>query len=272
MKQPIIIAVANQKGGVGKTTTAVNIATTLAAIRKKTLLIDMDPQANASTGLGYKASAKLEGTYEVLSGDNEMIDVIFATNIPGLYLLRSSEDLSAAEIELVGQNKREYILQTHLQGLIYEEFDYIVIDCPPALGLLTINALVAANRVLIPLQCEYYALEGLSSLLKTIRRIKNIYNPSLEILGILLTMHDKRSGLCQFIEDDVRKTLGNLVFESVIPRNVRISEAPSHGKPVLLYDIGCNGSRAYVKVTSEIIKRLGEYNDNFVYTKEEAVR
>ncbi|MBP6984970.1 MAG: ParA family protein [Alphaproteobacteria bacterium] len=258
-----IIAIANQKGGVGKTTTAINVATTLAAVRKKTLLIDLDPQGNATTGLGYKIDNHSMGIYDVLSGDAHIQQAIVESHIPQLSLIRSSMDLSASEIELVSAKKREFVLKSALSEII-GSYDYVVIDCPPALGLLTINAFVAAHKVLIPLQCEYFALEGLSSLIKTIRRIKHALNPPLDILGILLTMHDRRSALCQMIEDDVRKTLGDLVFDTVIPRNVKVSEAPSHGKPVLLYDIACSGSQAYVKVTAEILKRMkNEYENGY---------
>lgn len=264
-----IIAIANQKGGVGKTTTAVNVATTLAAVRKRTLLIDFDPQANATTGLGYHYDSNSLGIYQVLSGDAHISEAIRPTNIPHLDIIKSSMDLSASEIELVNMKDREFVLKRSLSNLM-NTYDYIIIDCPPALGLLTINAFVAANRVLIPLQCEYFALEGLSSLIKTIRRIKNALNPSLEVLGILLTMHDRRSALCQMIEDDVRNTLGDLVFKSIIPRNVKVSEAPSHGKPVLLYDISCSGSQAYVKVTSEILKRME--HEHLINSKKNAAR
>jgi chromosome partitioning protein len=264
-----IIAIANQKGGVGKTTTAVNVATTLAAVRKSTLLIDFDPQGNATTGLGYRVDTNGPGIYQVLSGDAQISEAIHQTNIPHLDIIKSSMDLSASEIELVNQDKREFVLKSCLSNVI-GRYEYVIIDCPPALGLLTINAFVAAHKVLIPLQCEYFALEGLSSLIKTVRRIKNALNPNLDILGILLTMHDRRSALCQMIEDDVRKTLGSMVFNSVIPRNVKVSEAPSHGKPVLLYDISCSGSQAYVKVTSEILKRIN--NANEVVSKEKSAR
>lgn len=264
-----IIAIANQKGGVGKTTTAVNVATTLAAVRKKTLLIDFDPQGNATTGLGYRIDSNTPGIYQVLSGDVHISEAIFQTNIPQLDLIKSSMDLSASEIELVSHDKREFVLKKCLSNLI-GQYEYVIIDCPPALGLLTINAFVAAQKVLIPLQCEYFALEGLSSLIKTVRRIKNALNPHLDILGILLTMHDRRSALSQMIEDDVRKTLGAMVFNAVIPRNVKVSEAPSHGKPVLLYDISCSGSQAYVKVTAEILKRIE--NGNEISSKEKSAR
>jgi chromosome partitioning protein len=249
-----IIAIVNQKGGVGKTTTATNLATALAAIYKKTLIIDFDPQGNASTGFGIKPEQRIETIYDILVNDVDINDCIIATNIPNLHLISSTVDLSAAEIELVSFKDREFILKRKFDQIDWE-YDYIIIDCPPSLGILTVNALVAAESIIIPLQCEFFALEGLSHLLKTVQLIKNNLNPDLDIQGIVLTMHDKRNRLTEQVEADVRSCLGELVYETVIPRNVRISEAPSHGKPALIYDLKCSGSIAYVLLAKEILKR-----------------
>lgn len=260
MRQCEVIAIANQKGGVGKTTTAVNVATTMAAIRKQTLLIDLDPQGNATSGLGFSNTTQRDGVYDLLTDDKSIAEVISRTHIPYLDLITASMDLSAAEIELSTFESREYVFKKRLRSVL-SQYDYIIIDCPPALGLLTINSLVAAHYVLIPLQCEYYALEGLSYLVKAIKRIRTRLNPSLDVIGVLLTMYDKRSALSRDIEEDVRRTLGEDVLETVIPRNVKVSEAPSHGKPVMLYDVTCSGAQAYIKATSELLKRLGEKNE-----------
>jgi chromosome partitioning protein len=251
---PRIIAIANQKGGVGKTTTAINLATALAAVEKKVLLLDLDPQGNASTGLGIPRQSRAVTSYQVLIGDQEVGSAIVPTKVPHLSIVPASVDLSGAEIELVAADRREYRLRDALAGKTLR-YDYVLIDCPPSLGLLTLNALVAAQAVLVPLQCEFYALEGLSHLIRTIERVKRHLNPALEIQGVVLTMFDKRNNLSDLVAADVRGHFGDKVYETVIPRNVRISEAPSHGKPVLLYDFRCPGAQAYVHLAGEVLRR-----------------
>lgn len=251
---PKIISIVNQKGGVGKTTTATNLATALAATYKNTLLIDFDPQGNASTGFGIAVDQREKNIYDCLLGNYKMNDVICATDIPNLDIITSTVDLSAAEIELINFSKREYILKEHLENLIHN-YDYIIIDCPPSLGILTLNALVASGSIIIPLQCEFYALEGLSHLLKTVQLVKEDLNTELKIEGIILTMYDRRNKLTELIENDVRDCLGDNVYRTVIPRNVRISEAPSHGKPAIIYDTRCAGSIAYLHLAKELLER-----------------
>ena len=251
---PRIIAIANQKGGVGKTTTAVNLATALAAAEKKVLLFDLDPQGNASTGVGISRQARLVTSYEVLVGAKPLKAATIATSVPHLSLVAASVDLSGAEIELVGAERREFRLREALTAQALD-FDYVLIDCPPSLGLLTLNALVAAHAVLVPLQCEFYALEGLSHLVRTIERVKRHLNPTLEIQGVVLTMFDQRNNLSDLVAADVRDHFCDKVYDTVIPRNVRISEAPSHGKPVLLYDFRCPGAQAYVHLAGEVLRR-----------------
>ncbi|MGK2285395.1 ParA family protein [Pedomonas sp. V897] len=250
-----IIAIANQKGGVGKTTTAINLATGMAAVGRKVLVIDMDPQGNASTGLGVDRAHRALSTYDLLLGEATVAEARQETVVPNLWLIPSTIDLSGAEIELVDMEQRSFRLKTALAEAC-ADYDYVIIDCPPSLGLLTINALVAAEGVLVPLQCEFFALEGLSQLLQTIDRVRGNFNPMLGISGVVLTMYDKRNKLSDQVAEDVRSCLGNLVFETVIPRNVRLSEAPSHGKPALLYDHRCPGSEAYMKLATEILRRM----------------
>ncbi len=254
---PRILAVANQKGGVGKTTTAINLATALVAVQRKVLIIDLDPQGNASTGLGLSQQDREVGSYNLLFGEADLDRVHRPTNIPGLSIVPASMELSGAEIELVNTIKREFKLRDALRSMaaLGEGFDYILIDCPPSLGLLTLNAFVASDAVLVPLQCEFYALEGLSHLLRTVERVKRAFNPTLEIQGVVLTMFDKRNNLSEMVASDVRQFLGEKVYQTVIPRNVRVSEAPSHGKPVLLYDLRSAGAQAYVHLASEILRR-----------------
>ncbi len=253
-KNTKIISVVNQKGGVGKTTTATNLGTALAAINKKVLIVDLDPQGNASTGFGISQETRLNTLYEVLLGEVDINDSTSQTNIPYLNIACSNVNLSAAEIELIDFKERDLILKKALKHLEIN-YDYIIIDCPPSLGILTLNGLVASDSVLIPLQCEFYALEGLSHLLKTIELVKNDLNPELDIEGIVLTMYDKRNKLTEQVERDVRSCLADAVFDTTIPRNVRVSEAPSHGKPAIIYDHQCSGSRAYMVLARELLKR-----------------
>ena len=249
-----VLAIANQKGGVGKTTTAINLATALAACDKKILIVDLDPQGNASTGLGLSRSDRSSGVYQVLVRNASIGQSTVETDIPRLTVVPSAQDLSGAEIELVELDRREFRLSDALKPVVFD-YDFVLIDCPPALGLLTLNALSAADAVLVPLQAEFYALEGLTHLLGTVERVKRHLNPRLTIQGIVLTMFDRRNNICDMVAEDVRAHLGNKVYETVIPRNVRVSEAPSHGKPVLLYDMKCAGSQAYIHLASEMLKR-----------------
>jgi len=257
-----ILAIANQKGGVGKTTTAINLGTALAAIGEQVLIIDLDPQGNASTGLGITRRQGQNSSYHVLMGEAELRHVIVNSGIPRLDCAPSTMDLLGAELELAEVSRKTHRLGEAIErlasGMTATSYSYILVDCPPSLNLLTINALSAADAVLVPLQCEFFALEGLSQLLKTVERVRNNLNPRLSIQGVVLTMFDRRNSLSEQVAQDVRSVLGEKVYQTVIPRNVRVSEAPSHGKPVLLYDHACSGSQAYIRLASEIIRRERE--------------
>lgn len=257
--KPRVLVLANQKGGVGKTTTAINLGTALAAIGEKVLILDLDPQGNASTGLGIDRKNRRVSTYHVLNGEASLAEAIVETIVPRLYVAPSTLDLLGIELEIAGERDRAHRLRQAIIQLMGEPdedpFTYVLIDCPPSLNLLTINALTAADSVLVPLQCEFFALEGLSQLLKTVEQVRSTLNTKLAIQGVVLTMFDPRNNLSGQVVADVRQFMGNKVYETMIPRNVRVSEAPSHGKPVLLYDLKCAGSQAYLRLASEIIQR-----------------
>jgi chromosome partitioning protein len=257
---PRILAIANQKGGVGKTTTAINLGTALAAVGERVLIIDLDPQGNASTGLGISRQAAQRSSYHVLIGEAALGAVIVESGIPRLDCAPSTLDLLGAELELAAFERKTHRLHDAIGALGQDSirgrnYTYILLDCPPSLNLLTINALTAADAILVPLQCEFFALEGLSQLLKTVERVRTTLNPRLTIQGVVLTMFDRRNSLSEQVAQDVRSVLGDKVYQTVIPRNVRVSEAPSYGKPVLLYDSQCAGSQAYIRLASEIIRR-----------------
>jgi chromosome partitioning protein len=262
-KPPRVLAVANQKGGVGKTTTAINLGTALAAIGEEVLIIDLDPQGNASTGLGIDRRNRQHSTYDILIGEATLRDAIVATAVPRLHLAPSTLDLSGLELEIGQARDRAFRLRNALAPLStvaagQVKFTYVLVDCPPSLNLLTINAMAAANAILVPLQCEFFALEGLSQLLKTVEQVRAQLNPDLTIHGIVLTMYDARNNLSGQVVADVREFMGRKVYDTIIPRNVRVSEAPSYGKPVLVYDLKCSGSEAYLRLATEIIQREKE--------------
>lgn len=251
--RPRLLAMANQKGGVGKTTTAINLATALCAVGQKVLLVDLDPQGNASTGLGVKRSLIRASAYDVLFEAADVVEVAVETKVPGLSVVPSSIHLSGAEIELVTADNREYRLRNALRKDL--PYDYVIVDCPPSLNLLTLNALVAVESIIVPLQCEFYALEGLSHLTKSIERVQKRLNPELSIDGVVLTMFDRRNNLSAMVEEDVREYFGDRVYKTVIPRNVRLSEAPSFGLPAIVYDMRCRGSQAYIALAKEMIRK-----------------
>jgi chromosome partitioning protein len=250
-----IITIANQKGGVGKTTTAVNLATAISAVGKRVLLVDLDPQGNASTGVGLFRESRRHGTYEMILGHVKLEDAIVPTNVPNLDLIAATPHLSGAEVELVGVQDREYKLKRAFESLAYQ-YDYVFLDCPPSLGLLTVNAFVASGHLLVPLQCEYYALEGLSQLIQTHQLIQSNLNKDFKLHGIVLTMFDKRSGLNVSVVNDVKQHFGKLVYDTVVPRNVKVSEAPSYGKPVILYNFKSPGAQSYIMLAKEFLTRM----------------
>ncbi len=258
---PRVLVLANQKGGVGKTTTAINLGTALAAVGEDVLVVDLDPQGNASTGLGVERKSRKLSTYDVLLGEASLADAIVATAVPRLSIAPSTLDLLGVELEIAGDKDRAFRLKRALAELVAGEhhggqrYGYILIDCPPSLNLLTINALASADAVVVPLQCEFFALEGLSQLLSTVDQVTRTLNPNLSIHGVVLTMYDPRNNLATQVAADVRRFMGEKVYDTMIPRNVRVSEAPSHGKPVLLYDLKCSGSQAYLRLASEVIQR-----------------
>jgi chromosome partitioning protein len=261
-RRPRVLAVANQKGGVGKTTTAINLGTALAAIGEHVLIVDLDPQGNASTGLGIERRARTTSTYDVLAGEAPMRAAVLPTAVPQLAIAPSTMDLSGLELEIGRERDRAFRLRNALNELNNAEhahdISYVLVDCPPSLNLLTVNAMAAADSILVPLQCEFFALEGLSQLLKTVEQVKTTLNPKLSIHGVVLTMYDSRNNLSNQVVADVREFMGPKVYDTVIPRNVRISEAPSYGKPVLVYDLKCVGSEAYLRLATEIIQREKE--------------
>ena len=251
-----VLVIANQKGGVGKTTTAINLGTALAAVGERVLLIDADPQGNASTGLGVSRQQRKTSLYDVLMGDLPLAEAAVATALPGLDLVPADADLSGVELELGAQPRRSFRLRDALAPLREaNRYSYVLIDCPPSLNLLTVNAMTAADAVFVPLQCEFFALEGLTQLMRTIELVRGSLNPSLEIQGLVLTMYDRRNSLSEQVARDVRAHFGEKVYDTVIPRNVRVSEAPSYGKPVLIYDLKCAGSQAYLKLAREVVGR-----------------
>jgi len=261
VRPPRVLAIANQKGGVGKTTTAINLGTALAAIGEKVLIVDLDPQGNASTGLGIDRRSRRTSTYDVLIGEAPMRDSILATAVPRLYIAASTMDLSGLELEIGTARDRAFRLRNALAAVntgSADDYTYVLVDCPPSLNLLTVNAMAAANAILVPLQCEFFALEGLSQLIKTVEQVRTTLNPDLTIHGIVLTMHDARNNLSNQVAADVREFMGRKVYETMIPRNVRVSEAPSYGKPVLIYDLKCVGSEAYLRLATEVIQREKE--------------
>ena len=249
--KPRIVAVVNQKGGVGKTTTTINLGAALAAYEHRTLLVDLDPQGNCTSGLGVEAGSRT--TYEVLTGEESLADVIRPTEFPHLSLVPATPELAGAEVELVGMVGREFRLREALEG--FKDSPYILIDCPPSLGLLTVNALAAADALVVPIQCEYYAMEGVSKLLKTVDEVRRFLNPELALDGILLTMYDDRINLAQQVAEEVRSVFGDLVFETVVPRNVRLAEAPSFGRPIHAYDLRSKGAQAYLELGREYLQR-----------------
>ncbi len=257
-KRNRIITVANQKGGVGKTTTAINLATALAAIGERVLIVDLDPQGNASTGLGIERQDRVLSSYHLMVGAAEIGEIVLETDVPNLSIVPSTMDLLGVEMEISDQKDRVFKLKAAVTSPQASVYDYILIDCPPSLNLLTINAMAAAHSVLVPLQCEFFALEGLSQLLETVGQVRSTLNPGLDIQGIVMTMYDSRNNLAQQVVDDVRSHLGDKVYRTLIPRNVRVSEAPSYGKPAILYDLRCSGSQAYLKLASEVIQRERE--------------